>query len=87
MVRPAPLPKSPAAERPRGFPGMTTRILNAECAAIEASAGVLLDTEAISEEEHERLRDIAGCGRYSPNDAALVRLALEGYEDAHVVVS
>lgn len=66
---------------------MTTRILNAECAILEAAAEVLADSGLISEEEHERLREIAGCGRYSPNDAALVRLALEGYEDAHGVVS
>lgn len=65
----------------------TTRILNAECAVLEAAADVLLDTEAISDEEHERLLDIAGAGRYSPNDAALVRLALESYDDAHGVVS
>lgn len=66
---------------------MNTRILNAECAAIEFSAEVLADSGLISEEEYERLREIAGCGRYSPNDAALVRLALEGYADAHGVVS
>lgn len=66
---------------------MTTRILNTECAILEAAADVLLDTEAISDEEHERLREIAGCGRYDANDAALVRLALESYADAHGVVS
>lgn len=62
---------------------MSTRILNAECAILEAAAEVLLDTEAISDEEHERLLDIAGSGRYSQDDAALVRLALESYADAH----
>ena len=66
---------------------MSTRILNAECAAIEAAAEVLLDSGLISEEEHERLREIAGCGRHSENDAALVRLALEGYADAHGAIS
>lgn len=66
---------------------MTTRILNAECAAIEAAAEVLLDLETIDSEERARLREIAGCGRYSPSDAALVRLALESYADAHGAVS
>lgn len=66
---------------------MTTRILNAECAILEAAAEVLADSGTISEEERERLREIAGCGRYSPNDAALVRLALESYEDAHGAIS
>ena len=35
---------------------MTTRILNAECDAIEAAAEVLLDLETIDSEERARAR-------------------------------
>lgn len=66
---------------------MTTRILNAECAILEAATEVLFDLGTIDAEEYARLREIAGSGRYSPNDAALVRLALESYADAHGAIS
>lgn len=50
---------------------------------IAAAAEVLLDTEAITDDQAARLDSIARTGRFFRSEAALVRLALECYADAH----
>jgi|DEB19_MinimDraft_2_1074335.scaffolds.fasta_scaffold43627_1 hypothetical protein len=51
--------------------------------ALDAAGWVLLDLEAITDEQHATLRAISEAGRYSDADAHLVRMALESYADAH----
>ena len=51
--------------------------------AIAAAAEVLLDTEAIDESQAACLKSVARSGRFFPSEAAIVRLALDSYADAH----
>lgn len=54
-------------------------------ARLDAAGWVMLDIEAITDAEHDRLRGVAARGWYGPDDAALVVRALASYDDAHGV--
>jgi hypothetical protein len=61
----------------------TTEITVDMFGQIDAASDVLLDLEAITPEEWTRIRVALLLGAYGPDDAHLVRMALESYADAH----
>lgn len=62
-----------------------TKITATAAAQIAAAAEVLVDVDAITREEGDRLASIARTRRTWPSEAALVAMALESYADAHEV--